>query len=95
MSRLTEWKQAAMRRGFRLLADPRVTRLIADPRVMNAVLKAFQLRGRLDAAVEESVARFARRMNLATRDDVERLESTIAALEARLAARPGAPSDVM
>jgi len=77
-------KQTLMERGMKLMSDPRVTKLLSNPKVMNVVMKGFQLRGQAQAAVDGQLKAIARRLRLATRDEVGELKQTIRVLEQSL-----------
>jgi HAMP domain-containing protein len=77
-------KQKVMERGMKLMSDPRVTRVLSNPKVMNVVMKGFQLRGQAQAAVDGQLKALARRLRLATRDEVGELKQTIRVLEQSL-----------
>ncbi len=64
--------------------ETRVLRLMSDPRIAAVMVKAITLPGKLGAAWDEQLVRFARRMNLATRDEVARLEKIVGELKREL-----------
>jgi predicted glycosyl hydrolase (DUF1957 family) len=85
-------KQEAMRRGMKLMSNPKVMKMMADPRFMNAISQGFALKGRIESEIECRMRKIAEALNLATREDVESLrrslsqmESSVSALERRLA----------
>jgi HAMP domain-containing protein len=77
-------KQKVMERGMKLMSDPRVTKVLSNPKLMNVVMKGFQLRGQAQAAVDTQLKAIARRLRLATRDEVGELKQTIRVLEQSL-----------
>ena len=74
---LEKLKQEAMRQGMKLLSNPKVMKMMADPRLMNAISQGFALKGRIQSEVETRLRLVAGALNLATREDVESLRSTI------------------
>jgi len=74
---LEKLKQEAMRQGMKLLSNPKVMKMMADPRLMNAISQGFALKGRIQSEVETRLRFVAGALNLATREDVESLRSTI------------------
>jgi len=74
---LEKLKQEAMRQGMKLLSNPKVMKMMADPRLMNAISQGFALKGRIQSEVETRLRVVAGALNLATREDVESLRSTI------------------
>lgn len=81
---LKKLRESALREGMKLMGDPRVMKLMSNPKVMNVMMKAFQLRGTVQTAVDDRVKQVARSLKLATREDVSSLRSTISSLERTL-----------
>jgi hypothetical protein len=81
---LGKLRETAMRQGMKLMGDPRVMKLMQDPRFQKLMMKAFQLRGEMQARRDKRAKHFARRMHLATREEVESLKRTIRELESNL-----------
>ncbi len=81
---LDKLRDGAMRSGMRLMGNPRVMKLVSSPRVMQAMMKAVELRGEVQSAVDARLKRLARTFKLATRDDLSTLQSTIRGLESAL-----------
>ena len=81
---LKKLRESAMREGMKLMGDPRVMKLMMNPRVQKVVMRAFQIRGEIQGRLDERRKRFARRFNLATRDDVNSLRDAIRSLESAL-----------
>jgi hypothetical protein len=86
MLNMKDLRQKAVTRGFQLMSNPRVQKVMSNPRVMGTLMKAFELRTKMDAAKNARLAAFAKRMNLATAADVGALKRNIADLESKLAA---------
>ena len=82
-------KERLLARGLALLADPRVARLATDPRVMRAVMQALQVPGRVQQFGTEQVAALAKRLNLASEEEVAQLRRTVRRLEEELHERAG------
>ena len=74
-------KQAAMHRGMKLMANPKVMKVMADPRVMKLVMQAFQARGKVRAHLDERAAQLAKTLGFATKEEVATLRATIRKLE--------------
>jgi polyhydroxyalkanoate synthesis regulator phasin len=77
-------KKTVMERGMKLMSDPRVMKLMSNPKVMNVVMKGFQLRGQVQASIDEKVQSIAKSLKLATREEVRDLKDTIRSLERTL-----------
>ncbi len=77
-------KKKVLERGMQLLSDPRVMKVMSNPKVMNVVMKGFALRGQAQAAFDKRMQSLARRLKLATREEVRDLKQTISTLERAL-----------
>ncbi|MCC6747341.1 MAG: hypothetical protein IT371_06760 [Deltaproteobacteria bacterium] len=77
-------KQEAMRRGMKLMTNPRVMKLMADPRFMNAISQGFALKGRIQSEIDARLRTVAGALHLATKDDVETLQRTVRQMESSM-----------
>jgi hypothetical protein len=77
-------KKAAMQQAMKLMSSPTVMKLMQDPRFMQAMMGAFSLKGKVEAQLEETKTTIAKVLNLATREEVDSLKSTIRDLDSRL-----------
>lgn len=77
-------KDKLLERGMRALSDPRVAKLATDPRVMRAVMQAMAVPGKVQSFGSEQIAALAKRLNLATEDEVAQLRRTVMRLEEEL-----------
>lgn len=73
-----------LERGMKLLSDPRVAKLATDPRVMSAVMQAMAVPGKVQQFGNEQVSALAKRLNLATEEEVDQLRRTVRRLEEEL-----------
>lgn len=78
-------KSMLVDRGMRLLQDPRVGKLATDPRVMKAIMQAMAMPGKVQSFGSEQIATLAKRLNLASEEDVAQLRRTVRRLEEELA----------
>jgi hypothetical protein len=78
-------KKSLMEQGLKLLADPRVMKLMQDERFMKAMMVAVSMPGKIDGFTKEQAERFAKRMSLATQEEVRDLKRTIRSLEDQIA----------
>ncbi|HKQ67800.1 MAG TPA: hypothetical protein VJT73_00600 [Polyangiaceae bacterium] len=78
-------KKSLMERGMKLLSDPRVMKLMQDERFMKAMMTAVSMPGKIDGFTREQAEKFAKRMSLATADEVRDLKRTIRSLEDEVA----------
>jgi hypothetical protein len=78
-------KKSLMEQGMKLLADPRVMKLMQDERFMKAMMTAVSMPGKIDGFTKEQAEKFAKRMSLATQEEVRDLKRTIRSLEDQIA----------
>ena len=78
-------KKSLMEQGMKLLADPRVMKLMQNEQFMKAMMTAISMPGKIDGFTKEHAEKFAKRMSLATADDVRDLRRTVRALEDEIA----------
>jgi hypothetical protein len=78
-------KKSLMEQGMKLLADPRVMKLMQDERFMKAMMAAVAMPGKIDGFTKEQAEKFAKRMSLATQEEVRDLKRTIRSLEDQIA----------
>jgi hypothetical protein len=74
-------KEEAMKRGMKLMTNPKVMKMMADPRFMNALSKGFQMRGQIQGSVDSALKNVATRLQLATKDDLTNLQRTVQRME--------------
>lgn len=87
--------------GLKLLSDPRVTKAMQDPRVMRGVLRAMELRGKVQEGMDQTVEQLAGQLGLVTKKEVRELKRSMRKLETELkrtkkaaAAREGSHDEV-
>jgi hypothetical protein len=78
-------KKSLMEQGMKLLGDPRVVKLMQNEQFMKAMMTAISMPGKIDGFTKEHAERFAKRMSLATANEVRDLRRTIRALEEEIA----------
>ena len=96
-------KKTLMKRGMKLMSDPRVMKLMQDERVMKAVMTAMSMPGKVQSFTQEQAEKLAKALDLATEDEVKDLKRTVRRLEEELqrmqkkdgepAAKKRSPSD--
>jgi hypothetical protein len=74
-----------MEQGMKLLADPRVMKLMQNEQFMKAMMAAISVPGKIDGFTKDQAEKFAKRMSLATADEVRDLKRTIRSLEDQIA----------
>jgi uncharacterized protein YbaA (DUF1428 family) len=87
-------KKSLLEQGMKLLSDPRVAKLMQNEQFMKAMMTAVSMPGKIDGFTKEHAEKFAKRMSLATADEVRDLRRTVRALEDEIAVlkrTPGSP----
>ena len=79
-------KKSLMEQGMKLLGDPRVVKMMQNEQFMKAMMAAISVPGKIDGFTKEHAEKFAKRMSLATADEVRDLKRTVRSLEDQLAA---------
>lgn len=77
-------KDKLLERGMKALSDPRVAKLATDPRVMKAVMQAMAMPGKVQQLASDQIEALAKRLHLATEDEVAQLRRTVRRLEEEL-----------
>jgi len=70
-------KKSLMEQGMKMLADPRVMKLMQNEQFMKAMMTAISMPGKIDGFTKEHAEKFAKRMSLATAEEVRDLKRTI------------------
>jgi hypothetical protein len=78
-------KKSLMEQGMKLLGDPRVVKMMQNEQFMKAMMAAMSMPGKIDGFTKEHAEKFAKRMSLATADEVKDLRRTLRALEEEIA----------
>jgi hypothetical protein len=78
-------KQSLMGKGMQLMSDPRVMKLVHSEQFMKALMAALSMPGKIDGFTKEQAERIAKKLSLATADDVKDLRRTVRALEDQIA----------
>ena len=76
-------KDFLTKKGLELFQDPRVSKLMQDERVLKGLMRAIEVRGRLQSEFDEQVERIAKTMGLATQREVRQLKRTIRRMEGK------------
>ncbi|HVH42352.1 MAG TPA: hypothetical protein VM925_08405, partial [Labilithrix sp.] len=78
-------KKTLVKRGMKLMTDPRVMKIMQDERVMKAVMQMMSMPGKVQSFTTEQAERLAKAMSLATEDEVKDLKRQIRRLEEEVA----------
>jgi cell division protein FtsB len=82
---MSSLKKSLMKRGMKLMSDPRVLKLMQDERVMKAVMQMMAVPGKVQSFTHEQIERLAKSMALATEDEMKDLKRTVRRLEEEIA----------
>jgi hypothetical protein len=74
-----------MGKGMKLMSDPRVMKLVQNEQFMKAMVAALSMPGKIDGFTKEQAERLAKKLSLATADEVRDLKRTVRALEEQIA----------
>lgn len=78
-------KDRVMNEGMKLASHPSVAPLLQDERFMKLLMTALSVPGKLEELTEEQKHTFAKKMGLATHQEVVDLQRTVRSLEDELA----------
>ncbi len=78
-------KDEVMKRGMKLMSDPRVGKLMQNEQFMKAMMAVVQVPGKVNTFTTEQTERFATMMRLATAQGVKDLRRTVKNLVAEVA----------
>ena len=79
-------KKSLMEQGMKLLADPRVMKLMQNEQFVKTMMVAMSMPGKIDGFTKDQAEKFAKKMSLATADEVRDLKRTVRSLEDQVAA---------
>jgi hypothetical protein len=82
---MSSLKKTLLKKGMKLMTDPRVMKLMQDERVMKAVMAAMSMPGKVQSFTTEQIQNLAKSMALATEDEVNDLKRTVRRLEEEIA----------
>ena len=77
-------RDEVLKRGMKLMEDPRVAKLVQDERVMKGASQAFMLRGKVQDEIDGRIEKVAKSLGLVTKNEVKDLKRTIKKLETEL-----------
>lgn len=90
------FKKTLVKRGMKLMSDPRVMKLMQDERTMKVLMQIMAVPGKVQSFTHDHAEKLAKVMALATEDEVKDLRRTVRRLEeevARLQRDGGAPAN--
>ncbi len=78
-------RKSLMDKGKKLMSDPRVMKVVQSEQFMKALVAALSMPGKIDGFTKEQAERLARKLSLATADEVRDLKRSVRALEEQVA----------
>jgi len=78
-------KKSLVDKGKKLMSDPRVMKVVQSEQLMKAVVAALSMPGKIDGFTKEQAERIAKKMSLATADELGDLKRAVRALEEQVA----------
>lgn len=77
-------KKKVMDEAMKFLASDRGQKLMQNPQLMQAMMKAMELRGKVQTNFEDGVKNIQKALNLATSEDLRKLGDTLDELRRKL-----------
>ena len=78
---MTEWKDEMFKAAVKLMQNPTAKKVMGNDKVQKAVGKAFEAGFQVKSELDEQKARFAKRLNLATSDDLRTMKRELDRLQ--------------
>jgi hypothetical protein len=82
---LEELRKAAIEQAMKVMSHPAVGKLLSDQRLLGAISKGLEIHGQIKKALEEKLRGLARQMQLASYEELERLNQNVEQLRAKIA----------
>lgn len=86
---LSKIRKMAMKQIGRIMASEKTMQLLSNPKVQTLMMRAFTLQDAVRRRLDKGVASAAKRLNLATREDVTALKRAVRNLESQVARQSG------
>ena len=74
-------KDEVMKRGMRMMGDPRVMKLMQNPQFMKVMMGLLEVPGKVNSFTNEQARLLASTLRLATAEDLKDLQRTVKKLE--------------
>jgi polyhydroxyalkanoate synthesis regulator phasin len=78
-------KDEMMKRGMRMMSDPRMMKLMQNPQFMKVMMGVLEVPGKVNTFTNEQARTIASALRLATAEDLKTLERTVKRLEKEVA----------
>jgi hypothetical protein len=79
-------KKKVMEEAMKFMASERGQKLMQNPQLMQALMKAMELRGKVQSNIDGSLKSIQKALNLASREDLRNLGDTLDELKRKLEA---------
>ncbi len=77
-------KKKVMEEAMKFMASERGQKIMQNPQLMQALMKAMELRGKVQGNIDSSLKGIQKALNLATREDLQSLGETLDDLRRKL-----------
>ena len=78
---MADWKQEFLKNAMKAMSNPRVQKIISNEKAQKAFAQAFKTSYQLKNQLDDTKAGVAKRMNLATSDDLRSMKRELDRLQ--------------
>lgn len=82
---MADWKEEMFKAAVKVMQNPTAQKVVGNEKVQKAFGKALQTGFQVKAEIDEKKAGFARRLNLATSDDLRTMKRELDRLQRQVA----------
>lgn len=82
---MADWKDDMFKAAMKVMQNPTAQKVMSSDKVQKAVGKAFQAGFQVKTEIDERKAQFAKRLNLATSDDLRTMKRELDRLQRQVA----------
>ena len=76
-----DWKKEILKGAMKAMSNPTVQKIVGNEKTQKALASAFQTSYQIKSEIDEKKARMAKRMNLATGDDLRSMKRELERLQ--------------
>lgn len=82
---MTQWKDEVFKAAMKVMQDPRAQKVMSNDKVQKAVASAFKASFSIKTELDDKKADVARKLNLATSDDLRTMKRELDRLQRQVA----------
>ncbi len=82
---MTQWKDEVFKAAMKVMQDPRAQKVMSNDKVQKAVASAFKASFSIKSELDDKKADVARKLNLATSDDLRTMKRELDRLQRQVA----------